>query len=57
MLLYLLLKFITRCITFILNLFVHVELFTKLLKGDEMQDEELSGKEQKDHCRISAKVK
>ena len=42
---------------FLKKTFVLVELFTKLLKGDELDDEELSGKEQKDHCRISAKVK
>ena len=36
---------------------IHVELITNLMKADELDNEELSGKAHKDYCRISIKVK
>ena len=36
---------------------MYVELITNLLKADELDDEELSGKAHKDYCRINSKVK
>ena len=37
--------------------YLPVELITNLLKADELDDEELSGKAHKDYCRIAGKVK
>ena len=47
----------TYCITVLLAICVTLELITNLLKADELDDEELSGKAHKDYCRISSKVK